>query len=92
MRASKLTSRPGCATLHALPTRRAVDVDHDVVAHLRKLLDDALAGDVTGLAYVATRPHSRLTLNACGELRRDLLLGRGAVAVLGDEMGRLLTE
>jgi hypothetical protein len=91
MAESKNTSERS-KTLKAAPTRCPVlklataqtAVDEQTVKTLSELLEQAKAGRLTGLAYVAVHPDSRYSGDVIGRCRAFPLYTRGVVAALGD--------
>ncbi|WOB10768.1 hypothetical protein [Piscinibacter gummiphilus] len=58
------------------------------VLALRELLDQALAGELEGLAWVEVRQHRNYSVYVAGECADSPTFTRGVVSVLGDVLGR----
>lgn len=60
---------------------------HDTVQCLERLLAEARAGQLIGLAYAAIMKRRNFRVNACGEAHRSPTFARGVLAALDDELG-----
>jgi hypothetical protein len=62
--------------------------DDDTVQRLRSLLEQAEAGELVGLAWVAMYRGRDYTVNTCGAMHKNPTFCRGAIAALSDEVSR----
>ena len=62
----------------------------DTVEALEALLYEAERGDITGIAFVCTRPHSRYITDVVGSCYENPTFARGMVAFLADELAGLV--
>lgn len=60
------------------------DISPEIVDALGQLLDEAKAGEIVGLGFVAVYKRREYIVNVTGELRRNPTLARGMVASLDD--------
>lgn len=65
-------------------------ISHDTKICLEQLFSDAKAGDVIGIAYAVMYRGRHYIVNTAGELHRNPTFARGAVAVLDDELSRMI--
>lgn len=65
-------------------------ISHDTRACLEQLKAEAEAGDVIGIAYAVMYRGRHYIVNTAGELHRNPTFARGAVAVLDDELSRMI--
>lgn len=65
-------------------------VSDDVVQALEELLEQARAGKVTGIAYVAMRTVGDYYVDLAGETRRCPSPTRGMLALLDDELSQII--
>lgn len=63
------------------------DVSNDTIHCLERLLEDARAGKVVGIAYAAIFKRRNFSVNVCGEAHRSPVFTRGVLASLDDELG-----
>lgn len=74
-----------------MPYRLVPDnISHDVVEALGTLYELAKAGEVTGLAFVATLPKTRYITNVAGYCYRHPTHARGMVGFLADQLAGLV--
>lgn len=64
--------------------------DEEVIESLTYLFAEAVAGRITGIAYVATLPQKKYIIDTAGEANRNPLHALGAVHMLADELTRRL--
>lgn len=65
-------------------------VSPETIEALAQLLEDARAGRIIGLAWVARRRGIDFTVDAAGAAKEDPITTRGMVHVLDDELGKLI--
>lgn len=64
--------------------------DPQVLEALSYLLQEAQAGRITGLAYVALKPGLDFTANVVGDARKSPVLALGLASSLALEVGKLV--
>jgi hypothetical protein len=67
-------------------------VSPETIEALAQLLEDARAGRIIGLAWVARHRGSDFTVDAAGAAKKDPTTTRGMVQVLDDELGKLINR
>ena len=65
-------------------------VSRDTVAALERLLHEAQKGEITGIAFVCARPHSRYVTDVAGSCYENPTFARGMVSFLADELAGLV--
>jgi hypothetical protein len=74
-----------------MPYRLVPDrISHDVIEALEALLAGARAGEVTGIAYACTLRRMRYITNVAGTCHKNPTFARGMVAVLSDQLARVV--
>lgn len=64
-------------------------VSEETIGALEMLLDEAKAGRIVGLAWVALRPGPHFEGDIAGSVRQQIIYTRGALHALDDELGAL---
>lgn len=64
----------------------------DVIEVLEVLLENAKAGNVTGIAFACTMRKSRYITNAVGHCQTNPTFARGMLLALSDELGQLVSR
>ena len=62
-------------------------VDTDTITSLERLLKEARAGQVIGVAFVALMRRRHYITHACGEVLRDRVYTRGMLRELDEQLG-----
>ena len=65
-------------------------ISHDTMDCLQALAAQAKSGDVIGIAYAVMYRERSYIVNTAGELHRNPAFARGVVAVLDDELSRMI--
>jgi hypothetical protein len=63
-------------------------VSHDTVKCLQAALEQALAGEIIGVAMAIMYRKREYHVQTCGELHKNPTFCRGAVAALGDQVAK----
>lgn len=67
-------------------------ISRDTVEALKQLLEGALTGQITGVAFVATLKTRRYLTNVAGACYRDATAARGMLRSLDDELSAIVQE
>ena len=65
---------------------------HETIECLRRLFDDATAGKVIGIAYVAMYQGRTFVAHACGEAHRSPVFTRGMLRSLDEQLGEIIRD
>ena len=67
-------------------------ISHDTISTLVSLLQEARAGQIIGLAFVALHQGSEYSVDIAGEVRQAPTHARGMVAVLDDQLSKMISD
>lgn len=83
-RLKAIEATPRVATV--IPFHARPDVDAETIEALEQLLEQARAGQILGVAFVAMRKRREFVGDATGEAYRNPTFARGMLAALDDHL------
>lgn len=73
----------------AKPSLVEQQLSHDTIECLERLLSEARAGRVIGIAFAALLKRRHYITHACGAAHQERVFTRGALRELDDQLGRV---